>query len=572
MFRGIDPQGLSGLASALQSETNVVRSETRIALNLLNRHGRAAEATSLAGSLGNIEDWILDTANTLRWRADVIRFGQTAAERVADLTRTRFASEAVFTIADIDQAYRHWVEEEQASKRRIAAAVTAISKWLGQSWDDWDVTNEDLHNIVSTLETLPTGELDRVLTELSPTQLERWITEMSNGLNGFSRGETQELFVMLAAASSGESLGRVHDAIVKRAMSEEATDFGMAIRHHTPEQTIVDFVRYAIDQDLAANRYSAVAPALAAGAVRDPTAIDTMTQGIIASETAIGLFVVDSLVTAHIEDTGRSCLEIDPWNSLVDTISRGTDAGLIADVFASIARSAVRSEASLGQLLLSRHGVSKSEPHSLQTAATSLLGDATRLLAADANGVIAQLATRLDPDGSLTTDFLHQLVDQNQIDQLGTLIRQLRGGAGVDVKAFADVGMHPDYPYPHAQNLGFFAASLRGALERYADDAMKDVNAIAFGAQAIGSVAALFYSAPLNSLQIAAGLLGWGAENLGPARTAADTNDDIYAGLAQLVEAIETNLQPQQSSDASPATLGEAMWAWDDRYDFVLGQ
>ncbi len=572
MFRGVDPQGLTSLANALEAEVDNVRQQTRITLNLLNRNSRETEAARIASAVGSIENWGLDTGITLRWRANAIRAGQTRDPSVFDLSRTRFAGEAVFTIADVAEADRRWAADTQASRHRIDEVVAAISKWLSQSWSDWDVTNNDLHNIFSTLEPLSAAELDQVLRQLSPAQLERWITEMSNGINGFSRGEKRQVFAMLAATTSGESLGRVHDAIVNGATSEEVTDLGMAIRHHAPDQTIVDFVHYAIDQDLAGNRYSAVAPALGAGGVKDRTAIETMTRGIMASEAAIDLFVVDSLVTAHIEDTGKSCVEIDPWNSLVDAIGGGTDSELIADVFVSIARSAVRSEERLGHLLQSRHGISAPLSKPLQSAAESLLEDATRLMATDANGVVAQLATRLDPDGSLTTDFLHQLVAQDQIDQLGTLIRQLRGGEDVDIEAFSDIGAHPDYPYPHAQNLGFFAASLRRALERYADDARSDVDAIALGAQAIGSVVALFYSASLKSLQAAAGLIGWGAENLGPGRAAAAANNDIDSQLARVVEAIETSLQPQRSGDISPPTLGDAMWAWDDRYGLVLGQ
>lgn len=572
MFRGINPQGLDGLANTVDTHTYSVRHLTRATLGLLSRNGRDTDAAAIGSAVSRIENWNLDTSATLRWRAETIRSGQGAGPDILAVARARFAAEAVFSIDNVDEAYREWVAATRASRQRVNQSVADISDWLRQSWNDWDVSNGDLHNIRSTLETLSAHELDRVLATLSPAQLERWITEMSNGINGFSRDERRQVFAMLTATTSGESLGRVHDAIVSRATSEEVTDLGMAIRHHAPDQTVVDFVRYAIDQDLARNRYSAVAPALAAGGVKDRTAIETMMRGIIASDAAIVLFVVDSLVTAHIEDTGTSCVEIDPWNSLVDAIGRGTDSELIADVFVSIAGSAVRSEERLGQLLQSRYGISAPLPKPLQSAAENLLEDATRLMATDANGVVAQLATRLDPDGSLITDFLHQLVAQDQVDQLGTLIRQLRGGEDVDIEAFSDIGVHPDYPYPHAQNLGFFAASLRSALERYADDAKRDVDAIALGAQAIGSVVALFYSASLKSLQAAAGVIGWGAENLGPGRAAAATNNDIDSQLARVVEAIETSLQPQRSGDISPPTLGDAMWAWDDRYDLVLGQ
>lgn len=584
VFRGIDPEGLDALASTLDIQTRSMRNQARTAIELLDRNRKSADAAGIGAMLDRIENWSLDTANTLLWRAETIRSGQDAGLDVFRLARARFAAEAVFSIGTVDEDYRQWVEALQASERRVAEAITNISDWLDQGWTDWDVTNGDLRNIWRALDGLSGEELDHVIAALSPRQLERWIEEMGNSINGFSREEKRQVFSLLAGNSSGETLGKVHDAIVERGGTEDATDLGTAIRQHAPDQAIIDFVGYAIEHDLASHAYSAVAPALAVGGIDDSKAIDAMLRLVLSDDATLQLIVVDSL--AATATTGSEAIVARPLGSLVEAIARGGDAPLKAAAFAAVAAVATEPDARLRDLLRTRHQifdsattdlmgrreVNNNATEMLRAVEPELLANAITILVSDANGVVEELASSLDPDGSSTTAFLYALVDQDEIEQLGLLVESLRGGDVVDATAFSTAGINPDYQYPHAQNLGFVAGNLRKALEQYADGEKDDIDWVVRGAGLATAAVGLFYAKVLESVSLAATATEGIVEYLSTDYWAGRTKDEIDDYLGRIIDTVETSLQPPATPSVTTPNLGEALQAWGDRYDLVRGR
>ncbi len=577
MFRGIDPDGLDDLAAVVVLTTVSMRRQTRTALDVLHQNGRGAEITEIRTTIGRIEAWGADAADTLRWRADIVRTGQDTGLNVGALTRAVFASQAIFSIDTVDETYRAWIAGWRGSNQRVTEAYTRISAWLDQSLRDWDVTNNDLHNIEDTLAALSGRELDRVIADLSPTQLERWIDEMGNGINGFSRDEKQLVFAMLASNSSGASLGKVHDAILAAANREELTDFGLAIQAASADQVIVDFISYAVARGLAANRYSGTAPSLAAGGIEAPAAINAATRTIVLADGALGLIITGSLTIAAVAGGNTG----DPLRSLLTAIGRGDESRLKAAVFVSLVTTVTKPGALLQSLLRSvdlsstgldgdKHDRAASEL--LRAAQLELLDQATQLMVSDANGIVAQLATALDTDGALTTAYLYELVDREQTGRLSQFVDAVRGGNEVDPAVFAESGVDPDYRYPQAQNLGFVAGSLHRAVTRSAQDAKSDINSIVAGSQLAATVAGLGFAKILEAVASSSVVTDLIAEFAGTSYWAAKTQIEIDESLDRLIETITTTLQPQRPLSSNPPNLGEALMSWDDRYDTVLGQ
>ncbi len=575
MFRGIDPDGLIYLARVVESRAIDIRHQTRSALDILSRNGH--DIAIVATTMARIDHWGTTASTNLRWRADVIQHGQEVQFDVLGMRRAEFAAEAAFSIDNVDHTFRKWLTDRQDREQRVAGAVADISSWLDQGWLDWDVTNDDLHNISATLAALSGPELDQVIAELSPTQLKRWVQEMGHSINGLSRDEKRRVFDLLTINTTGTTLVRVHDAILAGGDGEDAIDLGMAIRTHSSEQTIVDFVTYTVGQDLSRHRYSGVAPALAVQAVKDPQAVDAITRAIITAGDALALIAVDSLITAHVEDTGNACIDIDPLASLITPISNGTDPALRAAAFTAMVRFTTDADGQLRALLDERHGIFDSTAHDFlgttqeETPATDILNDtqeqflaaATRLLASDANGVVAELATELDEDGALTTSYFRQLVDLGRSDGLHRVIIALRGGDTVDSARFAEYGTDPDYPYPHAQNLAFLAGGLSNALAAYAGEAKADIDAISMGAglaiASVGPVAeGLSWAAATVTPMLGDGAINWFASN--------NVQGDIDEHRDELIEVVETHLQPLRTLGGPPVELGESGSWWDYRF------
>ena len=581
MFRGIDPEGLTSLANTVDDKTSSLRLRTRPTLELLHRNGRPADAAAIGAAVGRIEQWGAETGSNLRWRAGTIESGQAAALDICATTRAQFAAAAVFSLDGVEDAYRRWVEELQAGQRRTDQAVADISGWLDQRWTDWDVTSSDLHNIWNTLDALSDAEFDRVLMALSPAQLGRWIEEMGNSINGFSRDEKQRVFAMLANNAAGEPLGKVHDAIMGSGSQQDAVDVGMAIRQHSADQVIVDFVTYGVQRDLARHRYSGVALAVATDGIEDPAAIDETVRAIVTSEGALDLIVVDSLVTAHIDDTGDSCAYINPLDSLIQAMGRGTEPELLAVAFVSIAGLAADADDRLHRLLGQRHGILDTRERDLfgsyevnlaatqliRSAEVELLGDATHLLITDTDAVLTEVATRLDRDAALTTAYFHQLLDHDLTGDVGRIVDSVRGGDTVDSVAFSQPGSDPNYPYPHAQNLAHIAGSLSTALRRYADESKRDIDLIDLVAKMGSLLAGPLVGGATYLGGLAQGAIGLVSEDVALGGTVAGVKQDIDDGLAHVTQMVESVLRPQLPLDDEDPILGEALLWWLERYD-----
>lgn len=576
MFQGIDPDGLNGLATTVEHKTASLRHQSRGVSAILSRNQRSPAVAEISAVVGRAEDWGNDTAATLRWRAETIRGGQGALFDVHALAQAAFAAHAVFSATTIDDSYRAWVADWQASNQRVDQAEAQISEWLDQSWTDWDVTNDDLHNIWSIMDRLQGDELSRVIAKLTPHQLERWVDEMGHSINGFTREEKQQVFTMLAENTTGESLGKVHEAILDAADSDQdAIDFGMAIRHHSPDDAIVAFVTFVVTRDLTGHRYSGVAPALTMEGIEDPTAIDQALRAIVTTDGALDVIVIDSLVSARIEDTGTACIEIAPLASLATAMSRGADVELKALGFTTVVGLAERSVSDIAYRLQDRHGRDVSQSGSdrdsrIATAAQrDLISAATRLVISDPDGVIQELATSVDIDGSITSSYLYQLIDHDQFHNLSRTIDALRGGDDVDIERFAQVGTDPGYPYAHAQNLAFVAGALNSALERYAEAARSDIGAIVLVGGVASAIAGTIYALEFKSAQIAAGIFDFSVGEFGVGAVASSTINDINDQLVNVTSTVLRRMQPQGPLEIEPAGLGSALMLWDERYALV---
>ena len=302
-----------------------------------------------------------------------------------------------------------------------------------------------------------------------------------------------------------------------------------------------------------------------------------MIRAIITADDALALITVDSLITAHVEDTGNACIDINPLASLIATISTGPDPALRAAAFTTMVRFTTDARGQLRAIMDERYGIFDSTERAFlgttqeETPATDILNDAqeqflaaaTRLLASDANGVVAELATELDEDGALTTSYFRQLVDLGRSDDLYRVVTALRGGDTVDSVKFAEYGTDPDYPYPHAQNLAFLAGGLSNALAAYADEAKAAIDAISIGAglaiAAVGPIAeGLSWAAATVTPLLGDGAINWFASN--------NVQGNIDEHLDGLIEAVETHLQPLRTLEGPPAELGESGSWWDYRY------
>ena len=577
MFRGIDPDRLAKLANLVDQQAGLLRRHGRSALDSLHRNGKPVEAQELSTVVGRLEQWSIAAAQDLRWRSQAVRNARISESDVLHLMRAKYAARAAISPDPVEAAHRRWVAAAQASRLRVGDAVADISRWLDQGWTDWDVTNADLHNIWSALRSLSRAELDHVVGDLSPAQLERWVEEMGNGLNGFSRREKDQVFTLLATNASGESLTKIHKAITSGGDSRDIVSIGSAIRDHSPDRVIADFVHYVISRDLPGSRYSTVAPMLSMDGIEDCNAVGSTLQRVVSSSAILEMLVADSLVLHEVNGAPN------PLESLVNTIAQANESRLTAIAFTAIADLALHTDVRLRGVLRERHLVFDSTTtdffgtqekvdhatHLLRSAESGLLASASQLLAGDAAGVIKELATDLDPDGSTTTAFLHWMIQEGQTAKLSQIIKALRGGDVVDPVAFSARGLDPSYPYPFAQNLGYVAGALRLALEEVADDAKQDIDWITGGAKILTVGLGIAYSAALEVNKVAGLVVEGGAEWLTTDYRASRTRDDIDNRLREVLETVITNLQPPFTPEDGPAHLGDALQWWDHRYDSI---
>ncbi len=552
-FRGIDPDGLEGLAGGLRMATERARTATLPAIGVLDRNGLGSAAGDLAVTSARVDRWGTDTATTLLWRADTIRHGQGSRFNIGDHLRASFAAGAVFSATTIDEAFNRWLAEWHASRRRGELAAAAIAEWLHQGWTDLDVSNGDLHNIRDTLASLTGPELDRVLATLSSARLERWIAEMGHSFNGFSRREKQEVFAMLATNASGRSLGRVHDAILATAGEEELTDFGFAIQAASNDPVIEGFVRYAVSQNLASHPYSGLVPGLAIAGVDSDQSATGVTKTILQTDSALAALIVECLVQRP-----------ERLDEIMATLSRTTDMEDRAIAFSALAGVAA-SKGRLRELI----EVARSDDYGAEEviqARHGFLMAATSFLESDPEATFEHLATTLDPTGQLTSAYWYQMVDHGQAGTIADILRGLRGGDEVDLVTFAAEGADPSYRYPHAGNLAFAAATLNLGLTQSADEADDDIDTIAM----VAGIALTIAGALSGVTEIVSALGGTGADLV--IDTYADsTKDDIRTQLKALIDQVSAQLRPPEGTAPGVIPgLDGAMMAWTDLYLALL--
>jgi hypothetical protein len=480
---------------------------------------------------------------------DTITAGRETRFDIAALLRSEFATEGLFTPATIEIAYGDWLAGRQESFERAQLATDDMAALLGQSWRDWDVSNSDLHQIWRTLDDLNGRELDHVMSALSPAQLERWIAEMGHSLNGLSRDEKQQIFAMLAANASGESLARIHRAIVTTSGIEDGFDFGTAIHTHSPEHVIVDFVSIVVTAGLAEHSFSHLAPGLAVSAITSDEAATEVTRLLADVDGAAALLLADAVLAEESKPGTVS--------AIASVLARTRDGQSRARLFASLSGTATDRDGALAAVLQSRGRSIEQIEHTRMEA----LSTATRLLVTDPDSVIQRLATTLDPDGLLMTAYWYEMVEDDRAGDIAAVLDSLRRGDWVDLGRFSEIGPNPDYCHPNARNLAFAAGTLVNAFTAQADKTAGDIDAIARIAGLVITAAGLRPGIP-NMAESGSSsgtdyLLAWHADK---------TKDNINAALAALIDRATLRLQPLEKPVTGPPGYGGAMRAWSDMY------
>lgn len=572
MFVAIDPAGLESLAAELESAAAAVRHRARVAATLLADND---VASAIGASLERTGHWGIDAVANLRWRANIIRRGQTADLGSFGVLAVRFATEAVFALDTVTDDYRRWAAQLGERNRRVRDTIAAIGSWLHQGITDWDVTNDDLQHIRQALEDLSPAELDQVIAGLTPRQLTRWIEEMGHGINGFSREEKQQVFAMLASNASGESLGAVHDAILTApGAAENTADLGIALSRNSADAVIAAFVAHAVGQDMPGHRYAGVAPAIAAGGLDDAAAVDEVVASIVGREGALSSIVVDDVVVAHTEGVAGACVDIAPLETLTSAIAKGSNPELKATVFAALQHLA-GDTANMAALLANRHTVLRTKrsdaaaDRMLDAARARLLDDATRIILSDPDGVVRHLATSVDASGTAMSDYMFQLVANHRIAAIGRIAAALRPGDQVDPVRFSEVGIDSDYRYPAAQNLAFVAATLSNGLSHYADRAEARIDMVSMIAAIAGALVGPLAPATGSLGTIVSGVVSGGGDWLAGDLSADSVKNTIDDELADLTTTVALELRPQLPLEINPPNLGEALLTWDRRYDAV---
>ncbi|MDJ0664940.1 MAG: hypothetical protein QNJ75_10285 [Acidimicrobiia bacterium] len=554
MFRAIDPDGLAEIADRLVLRAAELRREGSVASWLL----RCRTGSDVAGALMRAARWADQAAADLRWRASAIGVGQQAGLDLAALVRAEFAAGGVFAPEQRDAALIPWLRDRGLSRRRIADAVDRIGEWLDQGWLDWDVTNSDLHNVRRTLASLAGDELDQVLAALSPRQLERWVAEMGNSYNGFSRAEKQDVFELLATNASGNTLVRLHDALLTSGGQTDLIDLGVAIQLHSPDRVIADFVVGVLRADQVTQRFSSLAPGKAIQGLQDPTEKTRAAGAVLVHPNALSWFIVDSL-TAGESPT-----------PLLTALSRTTAGSHLAAGFVS-ALTLLTTPGQLDRMAAAQRSseASSDEHHShpgLDATGEHLLDASVRFLAANPDAVFTDLATNADPDGDLTTAFWHLLVSNGDAESMAAVLQGLRGGAAIDLDRFSARGRDPGYEYPHARNLAFAAATLNRGMTRSAQDAQGDIDAISRVAGVATTAAGLISGGSAVAESLIGTGTGWTIESF-----AAAAKSDINDQLADLIDKATARLRPPDGADLGQfAGAANALLAWTSVYTRLL--
>ncbi|MDJ0953166.1 MAG: hypothetical protein QNJ81_05765 [Acidimicrobiia bacterium] len=560
MFRAIDPDGLDELAVTVRAVTTRAGALARLAETVLHAHPPSPAGGTLPADAARIEWWGERTGTNLQWRAAVVRNAQEDPLHPQSLLRVAFAREATVAPTDPEAAFHSWVGE----MHRAETTAARIAQWLSQGWRDWDVTNGDLQNIKAALQALSGPQLNQVISSLSPEQLERWIAEMDNSINGFSQEEKQDLFATLAARASGESLDRISAAVAAVSDQETAADLGVAIANHASSRTIVGFVRCVSARQLRDHRYSALVPALAIAGIEERSAAAELCRLLAGRADLLELLVVDSVLAA---DHAPSAA-----HDLTTVLARGSDPKSAAALF----RAATLLVASPGRVELIGRRITPTpgrDPSAMavDTAEKSAIGDvmlelAARLLTKDPNGLIQELATGNDVAGEATSAFWRLLAERGEGEVIGHIVDRLRGGGIVSVDAFCtEPSPVPGYFYPHARNLAFAAGTLVKAFTAQAEEAKDDIDAVARTAGAlIGVLGHVSGTGGVVDNAFGAGT-DWVLTGHGD-----DVKDDIDRELARLIDEIRPRMLPPPLPGDGPPGYGGAIRAWLDTYGRLL--
>ncbi len=495
----------------------------------------------------------------LKWRSAVVRRAEEVPLHPRSLLHVAFAGEAGFASTDPEASFRSWLEEMHGAQ----AATAAIAQWLSQGWTDWDVTNGDLHRISTAVQALSGPQLNQVVSSLSTAQLERWIAEMNNSINGFSQQEKRDLFAVLAARATGDTLDRINAAVVAVSDQETASDLGNAIADHASCHAIVDFVLCVAARELVSRRYSALAPAVAIGGIEDHNAATELCQLLARRTDLLDLLVVDS-VLAEEHAPGAT-------HELTRLLANGSDPNASAALFAA----ATRLVAAPGRAELVGRRITPTPGRdpavavnvdSERAVETTLVELAARLLTADPNGLIQELATGNDVNGETTSTFWRLLAERGEGAVIGEIVDRLRGGGIVSMDAFCtEPAPVPGYSYPHARNLAFAAGTLVNAFAAEAEAARGDIDAIT---RTAGTLVALLghVSGTGGVVDNAVGAgVDWALTGHGD-----DVKDRIDQELALLINEIRQRLLPPPLPGDGPPGYGGAIRAWLDTYGRLL--
>ena len=538
----------------------------RSTYHLLSTYGPGAVADRIGGWLARVEQWCADTAASLRWRAEAIERGQQAAANAFDpsihtglriaIERASFALNTGFLPGDLDIAFRE-ITVATVDPQRVTDATRKIRRWLDQRWNDWDVTNTDLQNTASELRGLTGAELDAVVARLKPGELVRWIDEMNASINGFSRPEKRELFTHLAATAGGESLARIHDAILDTEDPiENALDFGMSVGRSGRPEVVEIYVSRRVDDLDHMRVFGGIGLAEALSGLDDADATDRHLARIIEgamwdhflADTRLGSGSLDSAATALAHASPATLA-----SAFVATVPLiGMFVLPVADHRAGVG------------------GVPIAFPVADRTFDDDLRALLTDVISADPVGVVTELARGMDAGGRLTTDWLHHQMLAEEFDSVVPVIDGLRGSSPVAGDWFAVPG-GSGYPYPNAQNLGFMAGALSAAAARIAADADSKIDAIALLASTTEFVAGVYVLAEATLARWLAGGTGF-ASGLTVAVVADRTKNDIDHDLTSLVGLFRDALRPSLDVDAVAANpeLGAASVVFESRFATVF--
>jgi hypothetical protein len=496
-FRGIDPDGLAELAATLQAQA--------LAIGHLGSEARTVaapfrpvDAAGVGSLLARVAMHCESWAGDLARRVELMRIAQ-------QTTPPRSHCDAPDTGS-------------------VEAATKAIKNWLSQGLTDWDVTNADLQHVAATLRGLGPSELSAVLLRLDLGAILRWLDEMNGRVNGFSQEEKQRLFAVLAERAAPTALARLAAAVAELRSTEMATDLGSAIARRTPPGHL---------------------PQIAAelGAMTRP---DDHWAGIVSAhvlEAADTQDVAGSLLAVLLRDASRFLTVIERAGGPPAAVARADGADTKARAFVE---------------LVAMLDAPRSWPALLDRIDQSL----TDIIESDPDGVLASLAIVHDTDGDHLTRWMRRLVSEaGRLDHLADVVTAASGGgASVDAEWFS-AGGGADYPYPHAQNLAYVAASVERALASYAAGAKRRVAALAvLAGVAEAAVSAHAAVTRLVAFAVPSALGG------SMALAAGDTVDEIDHDLSRLLAEIDERFEVVGHAPH----LGDALAAYDERRDLLL--